>query len=156
MLEEGILPTTVVANVYLKKYLTDYLFSPKWMPWWATRITQDSSWSVLFCDAGLKTKNMVAPHECDILRDIVRSPFAKGSPGITADVVCWNSNIVANLARSAYNNMDFSGLPVLGDALEDAGCVDTEVLLHCRGGGPHTRGCWVLEYILKLMNTGTL
>ena len=41
-----------------------------------------------------------------------------------------------------------SGMPVLGDALEEAGCDGTEVLAHCRGGGDHARGCWVVDLAL--------
>ena len=39
-------------------------------------------------------------------------------------------------------------LPILADALEDAGCTDQAILDHCRGAGPHVRGCWVVDLIL--------
>jgi hypothetical protein len=39
-------------------------------------------------------------------------------------------------------------LPILADALEDAGCADPELLDHCRAGGKHVRGCWVLDLML--------
>jgi hypothetical protein len=42
-----------------------------------------------------------------------------------------------------------SGDPVamlaLADALEEAGCDEPALLKHCRDGGPHVKGCWVLE-----------
>jgi hypothetical protein len=31
----------------------------------------------------------------------------------------------------------------------DAGCADEDVLAHCRGPGPHVRGCWVVDLILS-------
>jgi hypothetical protein len=40
------------------------------------------------------------------------------------------------------------GLPVLADALEEAGCDDREFLAHLRGGGPHCRGCFVVDALL--------
>jgi hypothetical protein len=44
---------------------------------------------------------------------------------------------------------DFSAMPILADALQDAGC-DVEIVLeHCRGGGPHYRGCWVVDGVLN-------
>src|SRR5437588_522811 len=52
------------------------------------------------------------------------------------------------LARAAYDERRFGDLPVLADALEEAGCTDEAILAHCRGRGPHARGCWVLDQIL--------
>ena len=40
-------------------------------------------------------------------------------------------------------------LPLLADALEEAGCDDRVVLDHCRGPGPHARGCWVVDLVLE-------
>ena len=39
-------------------------------------------------------------------------------------------------------------MPILADALQDAGCDDEAVLAHCRGAGPHVRGCWVVDLVL--------
>jgi hypothetical protein len=39
-------------------------------------------------------------------------------------------------------------LPILADALEEAGCTDADILAHCRGPGPHVRGCWVVDLLL--------
>ena len=55
---------------------------------------------------------------------------------------------MATLARRTYDEGDFAALPVLGDALEDAGCADPELLGHLRGPGPHVRGCWALDLLL--------
>jgi len=52
------------------------------------------------------------------------------------------------LAREVYESRDFGPMPVLADALEDAGCVEPEILAHCRGEGPHVRGCWVVDLVL--------
>lgn len=55
---------------------------------------------------------------------------------------------VQNLARAIYADKSFADMPVLGDALEDAGCDDEEALDHCRNHPLHARGCWVLDAIL--------
>ncbi|MCI0464680.1 MAG: hypothetical protein L0Z62_47760 [Gemmataceae bacterium] len=52
------------------------------------------------------------------------------------------------LARALYEDRIFEWLPILGDALEEAGCSDEAILAHCRGPGPHVRGCWVVDLIL--------
>ena len=60
----------------------------------------------------------------------------------------WRTEAVVALARGMYESRDFAPMPVLADALEDAGCGDPDVLAHCRGGGPHVRGCWVVDLVL--------
>lgn len=69
------------------------------------------------------------------------------------DVVCrsewsaWNAGAIGRLARSIYDDEAFGLLPILADALEEAGCHDPEILEHCRGPGPHVRGCWVVDLL---------
>jgi hypothetical protein len=60
----------------------------------------------------------------------------------------WNDATVLKLAQSIYDSRDFSLLPILADALEDAGCDNADILAHCRGPGPHVRGCWVVDLLL--------
>jgi len=77
------------------------------------------------------------------LRDLFGNPFraASFSPE-------WRTEAVVGLARGMYESREFSAMPVLADALEDAGCADDDILSHCRGQGPHTRGCWVVDMVL--------
>jgi hypothetical protein len=77
------------------------------------------------------------------LRDIFGNPFRPG----TVDPAWLTSTVVA-LARSVYDERAFDGLPILADALQDAGCDSADVLDHCRGPGPHVRGCWVVDLLL--------
>jgi hypothetical protein len=49
-----------------------------------------------------------------------------------------------------YESRDFSAMPILADALEDAGCENTDILDHCRGPGQHVRGCWVVDILLAI------
>jgi hypothetical protein len=59
-----------------------------------------------------------------------------------------NGGVVGHLARRAYDTYDFEALPVLADALEEAGCEQSDILRHCRQAGQHAIGCWVLDYLL--------
>jgi hypothetical protein len=78
-----------------------------------------------------------------LLRDIFGNPFRR-----TALHRTWLTPAVVNLARTIYDERNFDHLPILADALEEAGCQNAEILSHCRGPGPHTRGCWPLDAIL--------
>jgi hypothetical protein len=59
-----------------------------------------------------------------------------------------NDGIAIKMAQSIYESGRFGDLPILGDALEDGGCDNAEILAHCRGGGDHVRGCWVIDLLL--------
>jgi hypothetical protein len=60
----------------------------------------------------------------------------------------WRTSSVLGIADQVYTARDFSAMPILADALEDAGCDDADILAHCRGPGPHVRGCWVVDLVL--------
>jgi hypothetical protein len=60
----------------------------------------------------------------------------------------WRTTAVVGLATGIYADRAFDRVPVLSDALEDAGCTDDDILAHCRGEGPHARGCWVVDAVL--------
>lgn len=55
---------------------------------------------------------------------------------------------VIQLAQTIYDERRFTDMPVLADALEEAGCDNAEVLTHCRSGDGHVRGCWVVDLVL--------
>ena len=60
----------------------------------------------------------------------------------------WQTETVVALATGIYADRAFDRMPILADALEEAGCDHTDILNHCRGDGPHVRGCWVLDLVL--------
>jgi hypothetical protein len=78
-----------------------------------------------------------------LIRDIFGNPFSPVGFDPT-----WRTEAVVALARGMYEARDFTPMPVLADALEDAGCTDLDVLAHCRGPGSHARGCWVVDLVL--------
>jgi hypothetical protein len=79
-----------------------------------------------------------------LLRDIVGNPF---SP--VAFNSAWRTELSAGIASRMYEERDFAGMPILADALEEAGCDNADILAHCREPGAHVRGCWVVDHVLS-------
>jgi hypothetical protein len=80
--------------------------------------------------------------QAELLRCVVGTPFRP---------LCVDSPLtrtVAALAQGIYDERSFDRLPVLADALEEAGCTNADILNHCRSDGPHVRGCWVVDLLL--------
>lgn len=62
-------------------------------------------------------------------------------------LVRWRTETVRLLADGIQADRAFDRLPILTDALEEAGCDNAELLAHCRGSGPHVPGCWALDLV---------
>ncbi|MBP3959973.1 hypothetical protein J8F10_32425 [Gemmata sp. G18] len=77
------------------------------------------------------------------MRDIFGNPFR---PVVFSPY--WRTDTAVSLARQMYESRDFSAMPILADALQDAGCDNDDVLSHCRAPGEHVRGCWVVDLVL--------
>ncbi|MBP3956210.1 hypothetical protein J8F10_13045 [Gemmata sp. G18] len=61
----------------------------------------------------------------------------------------WRTSTAIALAGQMYESREFGAMPILADALQDAGCDSADVLDHCRdAGAPHVRGCWVVDLVL--------
>jgi hypothetical protein len=80
------------------------------------------------------------------VRDIFGNPFQ--SARIDPTWLTWHDGLPVSMARRMYDGRDFTDMPVLADALEEAGCQDQDILGHCRSGGKHVRGCWVIDLLL--------
>lgn len=88
-----------------------------------------------------------------LLREIVENPYRPS--WVDPSWLAWKDGLVVRLAQTAYNErqlpegtLDNGLLAVLADALEEAGCTDTDILEHLRGPGPHVRGCWPVDLCL--------
>jgi hypothetical protein len=88
---------------------------------------------------------------CELIRDIFGNPFRP----VTVDPA-WLTPTVTDLATVAYNEralpsgeLDPARLAVLADALEEAGCSSADLLSHLRSTGPHVRGCWAVDLLLR-------
>jgi hypothetical protein len=82
--------------------------------------------------------------ERKLLRDIFGNPFRP----VTIDPGWLTANVVL-LAQAIYDERTYDRMPILGDALEDAGCDNANMLNHCREPGGHVRGCWVVDLLLE-------
>ncbi|WP_238602414.1 hypothetical protein [Fimbriiglobus ruber] len=82
-------------------------------------------------------------HQCDLTRDMFCNPFRP-----VQFLPDWRTSSVSAIASRIYDSREFAVMPILADALEDAGCDNIDLLAHCRGTGPHVRGCWAIDLIL--------
>jgi hypothetical protein len=81
--------------------------------------------------------------QADLFRDVFGNPFRP----VAVDPA-WRTSTVVALARGIYADHAFDRMPILADALQDAGCDDEEILNHCREPREHARGCWVVDLVL--------
>jgi hypothetical protein len=102
------------------------------------RVGQELSKLVAFAEADHAPPRMLA-----ILRDIFGNPFRP----VTFDPR-WRTSDVVGLAQAIYDDKAFERMPILADALMDAGCDEEQIIAHCRGDGSHVRGCWVVDLVL--------
>jgi hypothetical protein len=84
--------------------------------------------------------------QCDLLRELFGNPFHPVT--VSPHWLAWEEGLVPGLAQAIYEEGAFERLPILADALEDAGCREESILVHCRQEGRHVRGCWVLDRLL--------
>jgi hypothetical protein len=80
--------------------------------------------------------------QASLMRCIFGNPFRP----VTA-TPSWLTSTVVDLAEYIYKERAFERLPILADALMDAGCDNEDVLNHCRSEGPHCRGCWPVDLL---------
>jgi hypothetical protein len=78
---------------------------------------------------------------------LVQMSRLRGRP-VDRSWLSWGGGTVPRLARTISAERAFDHLPVLADALEEAGCRDSAILAHCRQAGPHAHRCWVLDFLL--------
>jgi hypothetical protein len=84
----------------------------------------------------------------DLLRDVLGPLPFRPAPAVRPRWLSWNDGAVTKMAQAAYDGRRFADLPILADALEEAGCTDAELLGYLRGPGPHVRGCWAVDLLL--------
>jgi hypothetical protein len=104
----------------------------------------DAAWGVV-----REGVNLLGSTPCDLLREIVGNPHTPLSANLLW--LAWNEGTVRRLADGIHDDHAFDRLPILADALEDAGCTNEDILTHCRQPGEHVRGCWVVDLLLGKM-----
>jgi hypothetical protein len=104
-------------------------------------------------DSELDVRNQIPPAALEVVRcaaaafvrDIYGNPFRP-----VAFAPAWRTDTAVALARAVEQSRDFSALPILADALQDAGCDNDDTLNHCRDSSlAHVRGCWVVDLVLN-------
>jgi hypothetical protein len=142
---EGFLATGTIPDGQVAEILTGLMAGePPWArPAWAQAGVCCISgyplgWPMCF-GLDMRFPQLVA----DLIREFVPNPFL---------ALTWNpdwfTSTVRDLASHISAAQEFSSMPILADALQDAGCDDEQILTHCRANKPHARGCWVLDAIL--------
>jgi hypothetical protein len=83
--------------------------------------------------------------QAELVREVFGNPFRP-----VALEPAWLTSDVRALAHAIYAERAFDRMPILADALQDAGCENEDVLAHCRSAtAPHVRGCWVVDLLLS-------
>jgi hypothetical protein len=83
-----------------------------------------------------------------VLTEAARWHRKYGGVAISPSWLAWNDGTVRRIAQAISDDRAFERLPILADALEDAGCVGADILGHCREPCEYVRGCWVIDTIL--------
>jgi hypothetical protein len=145
---------TVELNCSL--YLGEPIYDPSW--WAGQHLIQEAvrrcAWYAAYWAAfGVTGNNNQEPEEVlareeppqtFLLRDIIGPlPFRP----ILFDSA-WPPTTLKKLAECIYDSRAFDRLPILADALEEAGCTNADIVGHCRNGLEHVRGCWVIDLLL--------
>jgi hypothetical protein len=84
---------------------------------------------------------------CVWLRDLL-GPLPFRPAAIDPAWLTWNDGTVQKIAQGIYDERAFDRMPILADALEEAGCTNQDILVHCRQHGEHVRGCWAVDLVL--------
>jgi hypothetical protein len=106
-------------------------------------VAHASAWTAACAAAA---RDSPAMNAAALLRELFGNPFQP----VTVDPawLTWDRGTVLCLARTIAEHGDFAVLPVLADALEEAGCASAPLLNHCRGPFDHVRGCWAVDLLL--------
>lgn len=87
-------------------------------------------------------------HEAQAVHsEIARDIFPPPAPSIRCEPE-WLTDTVTALAREMDGAGNYSAIPILADAFEEAGCDEKLILDVCRRPGPHVRGNWVVDLVL--------
>jgi hypothetical protein len=123
-----------VSNRVFRRKYRGGLFSAVWSAGWPDWVYGD------------KPECQVAERvaQAESLREVVGNPFRKVKLNKK-----WRTSTVVALAAQMYESRDFGAMPILADALQDAGCDSADTLTHCREvNATHVRGCWVVDSVL--------
>ena len=113
---------------------------------WVSQAAQHCAEAAVHAGNDLGTWGRARAAQADLLRDLI-NPFLPAST-VEAARQAARDDTVARIVADIHTSGDFASVPVLADALEEAGCEDRYLLDH-RRGGPHVRGCWAVDLLLE-------
>lgn len=87
-----------------------------------------------------------AVKQSDLLRELFGNPFRPIA--LDPQWSAWENQTIVKIAQRIVDERAFANLPVIADALEEAGCTNADLLAHCRAAGSHFRGCWAIDSLL--------
>jgi hypothetical protein len=109
-------------------------------------VAQIGHYVITRCSSSTEEADRALDRLTTILLDIFANPFR---PAIANPAwLKWHDGTIPKLAAAIYDERAYQRLPLLADALEEAGCDDAAILEHCRGPNGHVRGCWVVDLLL--------
>ena len=112
-----------------------------------TNTTRFCAWNAASAGAKGRVAHRRERHaQADLLREVMGNLYR--AVAVEPAWLTWDGGAVPRMAQAVLADGRFSDLPVLADALEEAGCTNAELLGHLRGPGPHVRGCWALDVLL--------
>ena len=107
-------------------------------------VFQNERWASMVASGVLEVAGIQEqPVQASYIRCLIGNPFRPVSVDPS-----WLTSTVVTLAEGIYQERAFDRLPILADALQDAGCDNDDILTHLRSEGPHARGCWCLDLLL--------
>jgi hypothetical protein len=126
-------------------YRTDDVINAHW--WCAEAVYQES---VYIEPPDPRRWAMEKGAEDQVQSELLRCIFGNPFRPVVLDPA-WRTSDVVALAKGIYDDRAFDRMPILADALQDAGCTNDDVLNHCRNDGVLARGCWVVDLVLGKM-----
>ncbi|MCI0459614.1 MAG: hypothetical protein L0Z62_21910 [Gemmataceae bacterium] len=120
--------------------------SAHWDAMWAGRVVIRTALD--YPESFWRGQATTAEESADILCGLLREVFGPSPFRPVTLEPSWRTPAVVALARSMYEESGWVDLPILADALEEAGCTDPAILDHLRGPGPHVRGCWAVDLFI--------
>jgi hypothetical protein len=104
---------------------------------------EEAAWAAGWSGLGNRKEGLA---QCHLLRDVAGNPFRPAA--VDPSLLGWKDGLLVAMAQAVYDEKRFGDLPVLADALEEAGCTDPDLLRHGRDPGPHVRGCFLVDAVL--------
>lgn len=129
-------------------WLADMDSAWQWGPWLQLIRLEEAveAWKAFSERLETEGTNIEQNVQARLFRDIV-GPLPFREIAIDPAWLSYNAGTVVDLAHKIAAERAFADLPILADALEEAGCTQRDLLTYCRHRGSHVYGCWAVELL---------